>query len=122
MKTKKSLILVLMLALACLLLAACGAGDGGEADADASAGGDGLTGIWVSADFDGAFVYTFNDDGTGNYDAAGTDMPFTYTVDGSQLSVLYDGDTVSFDTEFVIDGDTLTIKDSLGEDVVYNRQ
>ena len=116
MKATKTLAFALILAIACLLLAACGAGAGGEA------AGDPLVGSWASEDFDGAFIYTFNEDGTGNYDASGTDMPFTYTAEDGMLSILFDGDTMSLDTEYTIDGTKLTVKDSMGEDVIYNKQ
>ena len=81
-----------------------------------------IVGNWASRDFDGLFIYTFNEDGTGNYDAAGTQMPFTFTMEGDKLSVLFDSDTDSFDTVYKIEGNTLTIKDSLGEDVIYDKK
>lgn len=81
-----------------------------------------IVGNWASRDFDGLFIYTFNEDGTGNYDASGTQMPFTFTMEGDKLSVLFDSDTDSFDTVYKIEGNTLTIKDSLGEDVIYDKK
>ena len=81
-----------------------------------------IVGNWASRDFDGLFIYTFNEDGTGNYDAAGTQMPFTFTMEGDKLSVLFDSDTDSFDTVYKIEGNSLTIKDSLGEDVIYDKK
>ena len=81
-----------------------------------------IVGNWASRDFDGLFIYTFNEDGTGNYDSAGTQMPFTFTMEGDKLSVLFDSDTDSFDTVYKIEGNTLTIKDSLGEDVIYDKK
>ena len=119
MKATKTLALVFILALACLALAACGAAGGGEGEA---AGGNPIVGTWASVDFGGAFIFTFNEDGTGNYDASGTDMPFTYTAEDGALSILYDGDDLPFDTEYTVDGDKFIMKDSLGEDVVYNKQ
>ena len=82
---------------------------------------DPLLGDWYSEDFDGAFVYTFKADGTGNYDAAGTDMPFTYTAADGKLSIQYEDVDVPWETVYTIDGDKLTVKDDLGEDVVYTR-
>ena len=67
------------------------------------------------------FIYTFNADGSGKYDAAGTLMPFTYTIDGDKISILYEGDTVSFDTTFSVNGDTLNVVDSMGEDTLYTK-
>lgn len=120
MKASKTLALVFILALACLALAACGGAgsdEGGEA-----ASGNPIVGTWASEDFGGAFIFTFNEDSTGNYDASGTDMPFTYTAEDGALSILYDGDDLPFESEYTVDGDKFIMKDSLGDDVVYNRQ
>lgn len=65
------------------------------------------------------FTYTFNSNGTGNYDAGGTDMPFTYTIDGNKLSIVYE--TGTFETEFSINGDLLNVKDSGGNDTIYKK-
>ena len=117
MRSTKLLAIVLMLVIACVLLAACGAADGGETES-----ANPLVGDWASQDYSGAFIFTFNEDGTGNYDAAGTQMPFTYTAEDGQLSILYDGDTLPFESEYTVEGTVLTMKDSLGEDVIYNKQ
>lgn len=79
-----------------------------------------LVGRWAYSG--GMFIYTFNSDMTGEYNVAGTIMKFTYTVDGNKLSILYDDMTETFDTTYKIEGDTLIIKDSLGEDVKYKKQ
>ena len=48
-------------------------------------------------------------------------MKFTYKLSGDKISILYDGDTVSFDTTYSVDGDTLNVVDSFGEDTLYER-
>ena len=65
------------------------------------------------------FVYTFNTDGTGNYNAAGTDMPFTYTTNGNEISIVYESGT--FTTEYELNGSILNVKDSSGNDTLYRR-
>ena len=80
-----------------------------------------IVGFWKNDESGFDFVYTFNDDGTGSYDSAGTVMPFKYTMDGEKLSVTYDGDSISWDTTFKVNNDTLTVVDSTGEDVVYHK-
>ena len=80
-----------------------------------------LVGSWKNDEMGYDFIYTFNEDGTGKYDAAGTIMDFTYTTDGDNISILYDGDTVSFDTTYHLDGDTLNVVDSIGNDTLYQR-
>ena len=67
-------------------------------------------------------MYTFNEDGTGKYDAAGVTMEFTYELkDGNKIAILYKGNTDPFETEYSIDGDKLNIKDSSNNDTIYNR-
>ena len=66
--------------------------------------------------------YTFNSDGTGKYDAAGTIMKFTYTLKGDKISIQYEGENMeSFDTKYSIDGNTLNVVDSLGHDTLYKK-
>ncbi len=67
------------------------------------------------------FVYTFNEDGTGQYDAAGTIMKFTYTTEGEKISFLYEGNTDPWETTYSIDGDKLNVKDIAGNDTIYTR-
>ena len=84
-------------------------------------GGNTIVGSWKNDSYGSSFTYTFNADGTGKYDAAGTIMEFTYTTNENKISILYTGNTASFDTEYSIDGDTLNVKDSLGSDTFYKR-
>ena len=71
----------------------------------------------------GTYIYTFNEDGTGTYDV-GSDNPmkFTYELSETELSILYDGNTAPTVLEYVLDGDTLNVKDSFGEDTIYKRK
>ncbi|MBQ4569053.1 MAG: hypothetical protein IJA62_03170 [Ruminococcus sp.] len=109
MKKAFALIMVLVMVLS---LAACG----GKTEEEALT----LVGQWEYEG--GGYVYTFNEDGTGTYSFAGTDMKFTYEDKGTSFSLLYDGNTDATDFEYVIDGKTLTVTDSFGEPVVYNRK
>ena len=77
-----------------------------------------LVGEW-SADIEGtAFVYAFNEDGTGSMTVSeeGEEMeiPFTYNIpeEGTlTLTVEFAGETDSEEASYTIDGDTLTIDD-----------
>ena len=83
-----------------------------------------LVGTWKNdTTFKGyEFVYTFNSDGTGKYDAAGTVMNFTYKTDGNKISFKYtDNDMATWDTTYSVDGKTLNIKDSNNEDTLYKK-
>ena len=77
-----------------------------------------IVGKWAH----GSFVYTFNEDKTCSYDAAGTLMKCTYEVEGEKLSILYDGNTSPFETTYSIDGNKLNVKDSFGSDTIYERK
>ena len=68
------------------------------------------------------FVYTFNKDKTGSYDALGNKMNFTYEDDGKKVSILYTGNTAASSYEYKIEGKKLIIKDSFGNDVEYTRK
>ncbi|MBR0415244.1 MAG: hypothetical protein IJI67_09265 [Clostridia bacterium] len=70
----------------------------------------------------GGFTYTFKADGSGVYDAGGTLMPFTYTASGGKLSITYEGSTEPMVLDYEINGNKLNVKDSLGNDTIYNKK
>lgn len=78
----------------------------------------GLIGKWGHS----SFVYTFNNDKSGEYDVAGRIMKFTYEDDGEQLSILYEGNTSPTVLKYRIDGNKLIITDSFGSDVEYTKK
>ena len=92
-----------------------------ESTTSASAGDSALVGSWENKSYGSSYTYTFNEDGTGKYDAGGTLMEFTYTTSGNKISILYTGNTDPFETEYSIDGDTLNVIDSLGHDTLYEK-
>lgn len=70
----------------------------------------------------GNYTYVFNEDGTGKYEFGGAAMEFTYEIkDGNKISILYTGNTAAFESEYKIDGDTLNIIDSFGNDTIYKK-
>ena len=113
---RKSLIsiVLVLIALLAISLVGCSKNDNNEKE---------IVGYWKNdTTLPGyEFIYTFNEDGTGNYNSAGTDMPFKYVISGKNISFFYDGVDVPFDTEFEINGNVLNVKDSNNEDVLYNR-
>ena len=48
-------------------------------------------------------------------------MNFTYNDDGSNLNMKFEGDSNVTNTPYTLNGDTLTIKDASGSDMVYHR-
>lgn len=64
--------------------------------------------------------YTFCADGTGIYNYTGTKMPFTYTDDGTAVSILYEGNTDPTVLKYTISEETLNIEDSFGQVMQYD--
>lgn len=94
--------------------------DSAAETAKADAAESGLVGSWEYES--GGFTYTFNSDGSGVYDVAGTQMKFTYTAENSVLSITYEGSTAPMQLVYVLSGDTLNVKDSGGNDTIYHRK
>lgn len=111
---KNKLLLGLFIVVICVALVGCGKTNSNKE----------IVGKWKNdTTIEGyEFIYTFNEDGTGEYDAAGTIMKFKYTIDGNKISFEYtDEDMATFDTTFSIDGDTLNVKDSNNDDTLYEK-
>ena len=108
---KKGFVVLLVVALfsALLLLTACG--EKQETVKDTAS----IVGSWTYPN--STMTYKFNADGTGSY--YGRD--FTYTTSGDKLSILYNGDTSSFDTTYEIKDNKLNVRDSFGNDTIYNK-
>ena len=109
-----SVLIIVLLIGSILLLTGCGKDNKEKEDKKPT-----IIGSWK---YEGAdYTYTFNEDGTGDYNAYGTEMKFTYTTKDNNISILYDGNTSPFETEYSIDGDTLNVKDSFGKDTLYKK-
>ena len=104
---KKGIITLALIVTVSVLLVGCGK--------------KGLVGTW-EYESGSSYKYTFNEDKTCSYEAFGTKMECTYEDDGTKVSILYTGNTAASTYEYKIDGDTLTIKDSFGQDVIYKRK
>ena len=102
---KKKVAFVLMIMVFCFTLVGCG-------------NKNTIVGKWAQ----GSYVYTFNEDKTCSYDALGTLMKCTYEVDGDKLSILYEGNTAPFETTYSIENNKLNVKDSFGNDTIYDRK
>lgn len=86
----------------------------------AAAADKGIVGTW---EFEyGSFTYTFNADGTGVYEIFDDVMNFTYEVTDTTVSILYEGSSDPIVLEYELSGDVLNIKDSAGDDTIYNRK
>lgn len=65
--------------------------------------------------------YTFNQDGTGQYELLGEKLDLTYKTNGNILSIMFAGQNVPMDVEYTVNAQALTMKDVTGNDVVYHR-
>ena len=116
-KVLKSVLVVLAIAVMAFALTACEKKEDSKKESKKS---EGIVGSWK---YEGAdYTYTFNEDKTGEYNAAGNKMEFTYELDGNKISILYTGNTAPFETEYEIKGDELNVKDSFGNDTIYKRK
>lgn len=77
-----------------------------------------IVGSW---DHEG-WVYTFKDDNTGSYSLSGSSMEFTYEDKGTELSILFKGNTAPLVLPYKIEDKKLIITDSFGEEVIYTRK
>ncbi len=110
--------LICILSLCVFVLAGCGKKEESEKIENTKI--QGIVGSWEYTF--GEYVYTFNEDKTGNYVYKETKMDFTYEDDGSKLSILYTGNTMPLELEYRIEGNKLIIKASFGTDVEYIKQ
>ena len=106
----KKIISTIFVIAICVLLVGCGKK------------ANGIVGKWETKLGSYSYVYTFNEDKTCTYDAAGTLMKGTYEIDGDKISILYDGNTAPFETTFSIEDNKLNVKDSMGNDTIYTRK
>jgi len=118
----KKLFCILLAALMLMgILAACGNDDGKkDASKEAEKKTAPIVGTWEYADMDCAYI--FNEDGTGKYTFVGSELPFTYTDDGSKLGIQYENSDFPNEFNYTIEGKTLHIEDSFGSIVDYTKK
>ncbi|MBP5772573.1 MAG: hypothetical protein J6W35_00645 [Eubacterium sp.] len=67
----------------------------------------------------GIFVYTFKHDGTGVYTTGSEAMHFKYKTKNNKVYITYSGDNNPVIMPYTVNGKTLILKDSNGDDVTY---
>ena len=67
------------------------------------------------------YTYLFYEDGSGSYGRSGEEMPFSFEVTAEELRILYEGSSAPLVLGYRVEGDLLTIVDSLGNDVFYDK-
>lgn len=101
-----------------------GAGDATAPAANTASKGTGIVGTFRYVDAEVPELtssYTFNQDGTGQYELLGEKLDLTYTTNGNILSIMFAGQNIPMDVEYTVDANALIIKDVTGGNVVYNR-
>ena len=98
--------------------------DESSAESKASTNGEAsITGTWASEGYGGGFVYTFNEDGTGQYDMMGTVLDLTYSVDGDKITIQYLAEGYSPMTlNYTLTSDKFTLFDSSGTENAFVRK
>lgn len=111
---KKFISLLLSLTAVLGLMTACGEGSQAATTESAKT----IIGTWK---YDGAMdcAYVFQANGQGAYRYYGVDIPFTYTDDGTAVSIQYENSAAPLVLKYTINGDILSIEDSFGEMVTY---
>ena len=126
----KKVIIILSIAAALTMvctLAACNKNDSDNEGSSAASvvseqPADPLAGKWQSKDLPD-YIYTFNADGTGQYDMAGKVLELGYetTEEGTITISFHEEGYTPVTLRYELDGDTLNIKDSFGSDTIYLR-
>lgn len=82
-------------------------------DEDFVATGGNIVGAWSYEESDIEIVYTFNADGTGSIDYAGTVMEMTYTTEGTTVTytATYEGESETETLSYSVVGNELTMTD-----------
>ena len=65
--------------------------------------------------------YLFGPDGKGSFYFCGGEKPFEYSDDGTSVKVHFAGDIFPNKFRYTIEEDILSIEDSFGNWVIYNR-
>ena len=128
-KTKRILAIVAVLVLLCAFTG-CNKNDGETGESSTASAvseqsvieqDDPIVGKWQSEKLPD-YVYTFNADGTGQYDMAGNILDLTYTTEDGKITISFTADGYTPVTlNYELDGDKLNIKDSFGKDTFYIR-
>jgi len=120
---KKTFSILLVICMLCGILAACGS-DNDEPETtqtpETTSAPVTIVGTWEYGSMDCAYI--FKEDGTGAYRFSGADMPFTYTDDGTSLTIQYENATVPNVFKYTITDNVLYIEDSFGSIVEYKKK
>ena len=118
MKKNKIMLLLAVISAIAVMCVFAGCNKGGDSEEKPE---DRLVGKWQS-EKKPDYVYTFNSDGTGDYNMAGVVAEYNYEVKDGKLIFNFTTDGwTSATRDYVIEGDKLNVKDSYGADTFYNK-
>ncbi len=83
-----------------------------------------LIGTWkysVNGEVNQDIYYTFKKNKKGSYTSHGETKEFTYEITNKEVTITYDGTTLSSKYAYVVENDILTIKDNFGANITYKK-
>ena len=81
-----------------------------------------IVGSWSLNLYGDEYVYTFNPDGTGTYNAAGKVMNLTYSIKDGIYYETFEGSTAPVKRAYRVENNQFIVEDSYGEEIVYNKR
>lgn len=120
MKNLKKIFLILVIMLGSFTMAGCGSKE--KIDTNVKK----IMGKWLNEEETSSIIYEFNKDKTGKRTTilgeVKIEEEFTYEVDESKITVIFEPEVNMFETEYKVKNKELTIKDVFNEDAVYIKQ
>ena len=81
-----------------------------------------IVGSWATELYGDEYVYTFNTDGTGVYNAAGKIMNLTYKTEDGIYYETFEGSTSAVKRPYRVENNQFIVEDTYGEEIVYNKK
>ena len=81
-----------------------------------------IVGSWATELYGDEYVYTFNADGTGVYNAAGKIMNLTYKTEDGIYYETFEGSSATVEHPYRVENNQFIVQDSYGQEIVYNKK
>ena len=81
-----------------------------------------IVGSWATELYGDEYVYTFNADGTGVYNAVGKIMNLTYKTEDGIYYETFEGSTSAVKRPYRVENNQFIVEDTYGEEIVYNKK
>ena len=120
-----ALICAALMASACL----CACNGGGKssaqsqsAESKANDASQSIVGSWSTMLYGDEYVYTFNEDGSGVYNAAGKEMKLKYSTKDGIYYETFEGSSATVEHPYRVENNQFIVQDSYGQEIVYNKK